>query len=216
MAQLLPVTCSRCCRQSTPWPRCHGGCSAPAPPRWCRGLSADNGREGTTCSRPRSPAMTRPIGTPKLPEHPRSSAARGMQKGLHPPEHPTLTRWHGGGWRDPFPGPAGGDPQEQSRSPGRCWLERRRWEAGGRRALCPRWFLFPRTHAPSRPLYAQQKGGTSVTICIANQAAPAASSLATCAPRKASAGRSRTRGTGALWAGTKTPTYPRHRRPRHL
>jgi len=107
--------------------------------------------------------------------HPRSGTARGTKKGLRYQQHPTLAPWHGQG--------AGTPSRVRVRTVGhRAGQVLVRAEAlGGRRparshALCPRRFLSPGTHAPSRPLYAQQKGGTSVTICIANPAAPAASS----------------------------------------
>ena len=211
-AQLLPVTRSRYCRQRAPWPCCRGGCYPPAPPWWCRGLRADNGREGTTCARPCPPAVTHATGTlaawASLKRHGQGDAERAAPPGA-PGTHPMAGR----GLPGPLPRSAGGGLLRAEPLAGQVLV---RAEAlGGRRPArsLSSVVSLPCTHAPSRPLYAQQKGGTSVTICIANQAAPAASGPATCTPHKATAGRSGAGRTGALWAGAKTPTSPMHRCP---
>lgn len=157
-AQLLPMTCSRCCWQRARWPHRHKGCSLPAPPRWCQSLSADNSREGTTCARPCPPAVTRATGTPAAwasPKwHGQGDAERAAPLGA-PCAHPMAGR----GLPGPLPRSMVGGPLEVEMLTRQVLV---RTEAlGGRRPArsLSSVVSLPCTHAPSRPLYAQQKRG---------------------------------------------------------
>lgn len=154
-----------------------------ATPSWgllpCARASAQIRREGTTCTCSCPPCVTRATATTAawapLKLYKRAALLRA------PTAHPMTGRGLLGSFL--------GVPWEQSHSPGRCWVQPRRWETAAS-ALFVLGGFSPGTQAASQPLYAQQKGGTSVPSRIANQAALAATAAATCAPLRATIGSS--------------------------